>query len=175
MVAVLKGSAIFLADLVRTVDLPLSFDFMSISSYGPTTETSGRVRIVKDLDRDIGGRDVLIVEDIIDTGLTASYLISTLESRDPASVGICTLLDKSVRRIVPLPIKFSGFDCPDKFVVGYGLDYEQRYRNLGFIVAVNDFSALEADPDCLAPLIGNEPAAVELSAREAGATVEPKR
>jgi hypoxanthine phosphoribosyltransferase len=94
LVAVLKGSAMFLADLVRELDLPVALDFMSISSYGPTTEKSGRVRIVKDLDRDIGGRDVLIVEDIIDTGLTASYLVTTLESREPASVEICTLLDK---------------------------------------------------------------------------------
>ena len=154
LVAVLKGSSMFLADLVRKIELPVRLDFMSISSYGASAEKSGRVRIVKDLDRDVGGRDVLIVEDIIDTGLTASYLVSVLESRDPRSVEICTLLDKSVRRITPLSIRYSGFDCPDRFVVGYGLDYEERYRNLPFILAVDDLEALEADPDCLVSFIG---------------------
>lgn len=178
LVAVLKGSAIFLADLIRCIDLPLGLEFMSISSYGAVVEKSGRVRIVKDLDRDIGGRDVLIVEDIVDTGLTASYLVSVLESRDPAGVEICALLDKSVRRIAPLEVKYRGFDCPDRFVIGYGLDYEERYRNLSYILAIDDFEPLEADPDCLASMIGHEPfelVADELSGLDAGDTVNPSR
>jgi hypoxanthine phosphoribosyltransferase len=113
LISVLKGGSLFLADLIRQVRLPLSVDYMSISRYGGAAESMGRVRIVKDLDEDIGGRDVLVVEDIIDTGLTLSYLISVLESRLPASVQVCTLLDKSVRRIAPLEIRYRGFDCPD--------------------------------------------------------------
>jgi hypoxanthine phosphoribosyltransferase len=120
----------------------------------------GRVRIVKDLEVDVGGRDVLIVEDIVDTGLTLSYLITVLESRQPASVEVCALLDKSVRRITPLPIRYVGFDCPDVFVVGYGLDFQERYRNLPDILAVQDLSALSTDPDLLVPYLAGVPRAV---------------
>jgi hypoxanthine phosphoribosyltransferase len=130
---------------------------MSISRYGGAAESMGRVRIVKDLDDDIGGCDVLIVEDIVDTGLTLSYLISVLESRGPASVEVVALLDKSVRRIAPLEIKYRGFDCPDVFVVGYGLDYGERYRNLPDILAVHDLQALAEDPDALLPYIVEAP------------------
>jgi len=153
LISVLKGSALFLADLVREIRLPLRLDFMSISSYGPGPERAGRVRIVKDLDQDIGGQDVILVEDIIDTGLTASYLLSALRSRSPSSLDVCTLLDKSVRRIAPLPIRYRGFDCPDKFVVGYGLDYAERYRNLPFILAIEDYAALAEDPEILAGFV----------------------
>jgi len=135
LVAVLKGSAFFLADLVRAIDIPVEFDFMAISSYGPDHEKQGRVRILKDLDRDIADRDVILVEDIIDTGLTASYLVSTLRARTPATVEICALLDKTVRRIAPLEVRFSGFDCPDQFVIGFGMDYRQRFRTLRNIYA----------------------------------------
>jgi hypoxanthine phosphoribosyltransferase len=126
---------------------------MSISRYGGAAESLGRVRIVKDLDHDIGGRDVIVVEDIVDTGLTLSYLISVLESREPASVEVCALLDKSVRRIVPLELHYRGFDCPDEFVVGYGLDFEERFRNVPDILAVHDMDALRADPDVLLPFL----------------------
>jgi hypoxanthine phosphoribosyltransferase len=129
---------------------------MSISAYGGASGPSGVVRILKDLDRDIGGEDVLIVEDIVDTGLTLSYLISSLRSRQPRSIEVCTLLDKSVRRIAPLDLRYVGFDCPDRFVVGYGLDHAERYRNLPDIVAV-DPAALDEDPDLLIPyLIGDD-------------------
>jgi hypoxanthine phosphoribosyltransferase len=124
---------------------------MSISRYEGMSESMGRVRIVKDLELDIGGRDVLIVEDIVDTGLTLSYLLSILRSRNPASLEVCTLLDRSIRRIVPLTPRYVGFDCPDRFVVGYGLDFEQRYRNLADILEVSDTAALKADPDALLP------------------------
>jgi len=144
---------VFLADLMREIALPLAIDYMSISRYGGAAESLGRVRIVKDLDHDIGGRDVIVVEDIVDTGLTLSYLISVLESREPASVEVCALLDKSVRRIVPLELRYRGFDCPDEFVVGYGLDFEERFRNVPDILAVHDMDALRADPDVLLPFL----------------------
>ncbi len=153
LVAVLKGSAPFFADLVRATDLALTVDFMSISSYGSDAQPSGVVRIMKDLDQDIGGRDVIVVEDIVDTGLTMSYLLSVLRAREPASLQVCTLLDKSVRRIVPLDIRYRGFDCPDRFVVGYGMDYDERYRNLPSIYAVEDMDALAADPLALQHLL----------------------
>jgi hypoxanthine phosphoribosyltransferase len=159
LVSVLKGGSMFLADLVREIRLPISVDYMSISRYGGAAESMGRVRIVKDLDEDIGGRDVLLVEDIVDTGLTLSYLISVLRSRGPVSVEVVALLDKSVRRIAPLDIRYRGFDCPDLFVIGYGLDYGERYRNLPDILAVHDLRALAEDPDVLLPyLIGRPPA-----------------
>src|SRR5439155_25670048 len=123
--------------------------------YDEGSESSGVVRIVKDLDKDVGGEDVIVVEDIIDTGLTLTYLLSTLRSRSPRSLEVCTLLDKSVRRITPLALRYVGFDCPDQFVVGYGLDYRERYRNLGSILAVEDMAALAADPDALASLTGD--------------------
>ncbi|HET7235542.1 MAG TPA: hypoxanthine phosphoribosyltransferase [Actinomycetota bacterium] len=153
LISVLKGGSMFLADLIREIALPVAIDYMSISRYGSAPESMGRVRIVKDLDQDVGGRDVIVVEDIVDTGLTLSYLISVLESRGPASVAVCTLLDKSVRRIAPLEIRYVGFDCPDVFVVGYGLDFQERYRNLPDILAVEDLRALEADPDLLLPFL----------------------
>ena len=160
LISVLKGGSVFLADLMRRVHLPIAIDYMSISRYEGMAESMGRVRIVKDLEMDIGGRDVLVVEDIVDTGLTLSYLISVLESRQPASVEVCALLDKSVRRITPLPIRYVGFDCPDVFVVGYGLDFQERYRNLPDILAVQDLSALSADPDLLVPYLTGVPGAV---------------
>ena len=150
LISVLRGGSVFLADLIREVSLPLSIDYMSISRYGGATESMGRVRIVKDLEDDIGGRDVIVVEDIVDTGLTLSYLISVLESRSPASVRVCTLLDKTARRIAPLEIRYRGFECPDLFVIGYGLDLHERYRNLPDLLAVQDIAALEADPDLVA-------------------------
>jgi hypoxanthine phosphoribosyltransferase len=149
LISVLKGGSVFLADLMREIALPIAIDYMSISRYGGAAESLGRVRIVKDLDHDIGGRDVIVVEDIVDTGLTLSYLISVLDSREPASVEVCALLDKSVRRIVPLELRYRGFDCPDEFVVGYGLDFEERFRNVPDILAVRDMDALGADPDVL--------------------------
>ena len=154
LVTMLKGAVVFLADLFRAIDLPVRVDFMSISSYGSDSEASGGVvRILKDLDQDIGGEDVIVVEDIIDTGLTISYLLATLRARQPASLEVCALLDKTVRRILPVEIKYRGFECPDRFVVGYGLDHEERYRNLPLIVAVDDQTALTDDPDLLAPLL----------------------
>ncbi len=149
LISVLKGGSVFLADLIREIALPVAIDYMSISRYGGVAESRGRVRIVKDLDQDVGGRDVIVVEDIVDTGLTLSYLLSVLESREPASVEVCALLDKSVRRIVPLEVRYRGFDCPDLFVVGYGLDYEERFRNVPDILAVHDLEALREDPDQL--------------------------
>lgn len=150
LVSVLKGAVVFLSDLFRAIDLPVRIDFMSISSYGAGSEvTGGVVRILKDLDQDIGGEDVIVVEDIIDTGLTLSYLLSTLRAREPASLEVCTLLDKVARRIPPLPIRYRGFECPDRFVVGYGLDHDERYRNLPVILAIDDRAALDDDPDAL--------------------------
>jgi hypoxanthine phosphoribosyltransferase len=149
LISVLKGGSVFLADLIRTIALPVSIDYMSISRYGGATESMGRVRIVKDLEEDVGGCDVIVVEDIVDTGLTLGYLISVLESRNPASVQVCALLDKSVRRIAPVDIRYRGFDCPDVFVVGYGLDFKERYRNIPDLLAVQDVSMLEGDPDAL--------------------------
>jgi hypoxanthine phosphoribosyltransferase len=149
LISVLKGGFVFLADLIRAIDLPVRVDFMSISRYGPTSQASGVVRVLKDLDQDIGGEDVVVVEDIIDTGLTLSYLLTTLAARDPASIEVCALLDKSVRRIAPLDIRFRGFDCPDRFVVGYGLDYGERYRNIRDILEVPDQARLSEDPDAL--------------------------
>jgi len=157
LISVLKGGSIFLADLIRVIRLPVAIDYMSISRYGGAVESMGRVRIVKDLDEDIGGRDVIVVEDIVDTGLTLSYLLSVLESRQPASVEICALLDKSARRIAPLDIRYTGFDCPDVFVVGYGLDVGERYRNVPDILAVADVGAVTEDPDLLLPFVEGEP------------------
>lgn len=134
LVSVLRGGVVFVSDLMRAMPAPVTLDFMAISSYGPSTETSGVVKVVKDLEENILGRHVLIVEDIIDTGLTLSYLLRNLETRRPASLDVCVLLDKSARRIVDnLPIKYIGFDVPDVFVVGYGLDYRQIYRNLPYV------------------------------------------
>lgn len=138
LVCVLKGAVIFVSDLMRNIDLPLDIDFMAISSYGSNTQSSGVVRILKDLNTSIEGRDVLIVEDIIDSGLTLSYLVDNLKSRGPASVSICTILDKPDRRKTSLDIKYTGFQVPDEFVVGYGLDYAEKYRNLPYIAVLKE-------------------------------------
>jgi hypoxanthine phosphoribosyltransferase len=135
IVAILRGSFIFAADLLRAITVPASIDFMSISSYAGQS-SSGVVRITKDLDDSITGRNVLLVEDIIDTGLTASYLLRALKHREPASVEVCALLDKTARRIIDLPVAYRGFEVPDVFVVGYGMDYQQRYRNLPYIAVL---------------------------------------
>src|SRR6187399_3622810 len=134
LVSVLKGSLPFMADLMRAIDLPLRIDLMEVSSYGgATTESSGLVRILKDLSASIAGEDVLIVEDIIDTGLTLNYLIRYLRGKSPATLRICTLLDKPARRLVEIPVDYIGFTIPDQFVVGYGLDYGEVYRNLRYV------------------------------------------
>ncbi|MFP5341942.1 MAG: hypoxanthine phosphoribosyltransferase [Candidatus Limnocylindria bacterium] len=134
LVSVLKGSLPFMADLMRAIDRPLRIDLMEVSSYGGTaTESSGLVRILKDLSASIEGEDVLIVEDIIDTGLTLNYLIRYLRGKNPASLRICTLLDKPARRLVEIPVDYTGFTIPDQFVVGYGLDYGELYRNLRYV------------------------------------------
>ncbi|HEX5951405.1 MAG TPA: hypoxanthine phosphoribosyltransferase [Actinomycetota bacterium] len=153
LVSVLKGGSLFLADLIREIRLPLAIDYMALSRYGDATESMGRVRIVKDLEQDVGGRDVIVVEDIVDTGLTLSYLISVIQSREPASVEVCALLDKSARRIAPVTIRYRGFECPDVFVVGYGLDFQERYRNVPDILAVQDMAALVEDQDVLLPYL----------------------
>ena len=139
----LKGSIPFLADMIREMTVVAQVDFMSISSYAPE---SGRVRIIKDLDLDVSGRDVVIVEDIVDTGLTLTYLLGELRRRDARSVAACTLLDKAVRRIVPTPVEFVGFEIDDHYVLGYGLDYAERYRNLDRVIT-GDLDALRNDPD----------------------------
>src|SRR6187399_2880198 len=134
LVSVLKGSLPFMADLMRAISIPVRIDLMEVSSYGgATTESSGLVRILKDLSASIAGEDVLIVEDIIDTGLTLNYLIRYLRGKNPASLRICALLDKPARRLVEIPIDYTGFTIPDEFVVGYGLDFGEFYRNLPFI------------------------------------------
>ena len=134
LVSVLKGSLPFMADLMRSIDRPLRIDLMEVSSYGgATTESSGLVRILKDLSSSIEGEDVLIVEDIIDTGLTLNYLVRYLRGKKPASLRICTLLDKPARRLVEIDVDYIGFTIPDQFVVGYGLDYGELYRNLRFV------------------------------------------
>ena len=133
LVGVLKGAFVFMADLARDIGLPLEFDFMAVSSYGSSTKSSGVVRILKDLDYEITGRHVLPVEDIIDSGLTISYLLRYLEARGPASLEICSLFWKRGEQAVPLEVKYPGFEIPPVFVVGYGLDYAERYRNLPYI------------------------------------------
>jgi hypoxanthine phosphoribosyltransferase len=134
LVSVLKGSLPFMADLMRSIDMPLRIDLMEVSSYGGTaTESSGLVRILKDLSAPIDGRDVLLVEDIIDTGLTLNYLLRYLRGKNPRSIKVCALLDKPARRLVEIPIDYVGFQIPDEFVVGYGLDFGEVYRNLRFV------------------------------------------
>ena len=132
-VSVLKGSIVFLADLIRTTRVPVSIDLMEVSSYGTGTESSGLVRILKDLSGSIEGRDVVVVEDIIDTGLTLNYLLRYLSGQRPSSLAVCALLDKPARRLVDIRIDYLGFSIPDRFVVGYGLDYAERYRNLPYV------------------------------------------
>jgi hypoxanthine phosphoribosyltransferase len=133
VICVLKGAFVFMADLIKTMDMPLELDFMAVSSYGQSTKSSGVVKIIKDLDIPVEGRDVMIVEDIIDSGLTLSYLIDVLERRNALSVSVVTLFDKPARRTVELEPDYKGFTLPDAFVVGYGLDYAEKYRNLPYI------------------------------------------
>lgn len=133
LVSVLRGSYIFMADLTRNIDLPCTVDFMAVSSYGAGTSSSGQVKIIKDLSDDIEGKDVIVVEDILDSGNTLSYLIEILKARQPASIKLCTLLDKPSRRTKEVKVDYSGFSIPDEFVVGYGLDYAEKYRNLPYI------------------------------------------
>jgi hypoxanthine phosphoribosyltransferase len=133
LVGVLKGAFVFMADLSRHIHLPMEFDFMAVSSYGAATQTSGVVRILKDLDHEIQGRDVLIVEDIVDSGLTLSYLMKNLRTRKPASIEVCALMQKTDVQQVPIDIKYRAFEIPPVFVVGYGLDYGERFRNLPYV------------------------------------------
>lgn len=133
LVCVLKGGSFFLCELAKRITVPVSLDFMSVSSYGGDTKSSGVVKIVKDLDESITGKDVIVVEDIIDSGRTLSYLLEMLNDRKPASLRLCTLLDKPDRRVVNVDVHYTGFQIPDEFVVGYGLDYDQKYRNLPYI------------------------------------------
>lgn len=136
LICVLKGGVFFMCELAKRITVPVSMDFMSVSSYGDGTSSSGVVKIAKDLDESLEGKDVLIVEDIIDSGRTLSYLIQILEKRKPRSLKLCTLLDKPERRVKPVTVDYVGFNIPDEFVVGYGLDYAQKYRNLPYIGVV---------------------------------------
>ncbi|MBP1924214.1 hypoxanthine phosphoribosyltransferase [Sedimentibacter acidaminivorans] len=138
LICVLKGAVVFVSDLMKRIDLPLEIDFMAVSSYGCDTKSSGVVRILKDLDKGIEGKHILIVEDIIDSGLTLSYLIENLKARGPESVEICTILDKPDRRTANINIKYTGFQVPDEFVVGYGLDYAEKYRNLPYVAVLKE-------------------------------------
>jgi hypoxanthine phosphoribosyltransferase len=169
LIGVLKGSLFFLADLARAVTVPCEVDFMAISHFAPD---SGRVRIVKDLEGDIAGRNVVVVEDVVDTGLTLSYLLGQLASRNPASLEVCALLDRSRRRIVPLPTRYCGAVIDDEFMLGYGLDYGERYRNHPGLV-VGDLRVLERDPNAyVSNLYGREES--EIGTRsEAGQPPDP--
>jgi hypoxanthine phosphoribosyltransferase len=138
MIGVLKGAVLFLADLMRHLTVPCEIDFMAVSSYGSETDSSGVVRILKDLDSSIEGRNALIVEDIIDSGLTLQYLLRNLRARNPASLEVCALLTKPDRRRVELPIRYVGFEIPNRYVIGYGLDYAQKYRNLDCVAVLNE-------------------------------------
>ena len=136
LVCVLKGGSFFMCELAKRITVPVSLDFMSVSSYGSETKSSGVVKIVKDLDEPLKGKDVIVIEDIVDSGRTLSYLLEMLKDRGPASLRLCTLLDKPDRRVVDVHVDYTGFQIPDEFVVGYGLDYDQRYRNLPYIGVV---------------------------------------
>jgi hypoxanthine phosphoribosyltransferase len=136
LVGVLKGAVFFVADLMRSLEVSCELDFMAVTSYGSATDSSGVVRILKDLDSSIEGRDVLIIEDIIDSGLTLHYLIRNLRARNPRTLEVCALLTKPERRRVDLPIRYVGFEIPNRFAIGYGLDYDQRYRNLEYVAAL---------------------------------------
>jgi hypoxanthine phosphoribosyltransferase len=138
LVGVLKGAVFFLSDLMRHIDVACEVDFMAVASYGSSTDSSGVVRILKDLDIPIEGREVLIVEDIVDSGLTLSYLLRTLNARNPASLEVCALLTKPDRRKVDLPIRYVGFEIPNQFAIGYGLDHAERYRNLPYVAVLAD-------------------------------------
>jgi hypoxanthine phosphoribosyltransferase len=137
MIGVLKGAVLFLGDLMRELTVPCEIDFMAVSSYGSSTDSSGVVRILKDLDATIEGRDVLLVEDIVDSGLTLHYLLKNLRARDPASLEVCALLTKPEPRRIELPIRYVGFEIPNRFAIGYGLDHAQRYRNLRYVAVLN--------------------------------------
>jgi hypoxanthine phosphoribosyltransferase len=145
LIGVLKGAVFFMADLMRHLTVTCEVDFMAISSYGAATDSSGVVRILKDLDINIAGRDVLVVEDIIDSGLTLSYLMRNLEAREPASLEICALLTKPERREIDVPVRYVGFEIPNRFVIGYGLDFAERYRNLPYVGVL--------DPDLIGPAV----------------------
>lgn len=136
LVCVLKGGSFFMCELAKRITVPVSLDFMSVSSYGSDTKSSGVIRIVKDLDESLKDKDVIVVEDIVDSGRTLSYLLEMLKARGPKSLALCTLLDKPERRVVDVKVDYTGFQIPDEFVVGYGLDYDQRYRNLPYIGVV---------------------------------------
>jgi len=136
LVGVLKGAVFFLSDLMRNIEIPCEVDFMAVASYGSATDSSGVVRILKDLDAAIEGRDVLIVEDIVDSGLTLQYLLRSLGARDPATLEVCALLTKPERRKVELPTRYVGFEIPNRFAIGYGLDHGERYRNLPYVAAL---------------------------------------
>lgn len=138
MVGILKGAVVFIADLLRQLTVPCEIDFMAVSSYGSSRDSSGVVRILKDLDDSIAGRDVLVVEDIVDSGLTLNYLRKNLIAREPASLEVCALLTKPERRRVKVPIRYTGFEIPNTFVIGYGLDHGQRYRNLDHVAALRE-------------------------------------
>lgn len=138
LICVLKGAVVFVSDLMKRINLPLEVDFMAVSSYGSDTKSSGVVRILKDLNKGIEGKNVLIVEDIIDSGLTLSYLVENIKARGPESVEICTILDKPERRKTQINIKYTGFQVPDEFVVGYGLDYAEKYRNLPYVAVLKE-------------------------------------
>ena len=133
LIGILKGSIFFICELAKRITVPVTMDFMSVSSYGAGTKSSGVVKLIKDLDEPVNGKDILVVEDIIDSGRTLSYLLKNLSDRQPASISLCTLLDKPERREVDVEVDYQGFHIPDEFVVGYGLDYDQRYRNLPYI------------------------------------------
>ena len=137
LICVLKGGVFFMCELAKRIDVPVSMDFMAISSYGADTKSSGIIKIVKDLDESIFGKDVLVVEDIVDSGRTLSYLLEMLKDRKPNSLKLCTLLDKPDRRVIDVNVDYTGFQIPDEFVVGYGLDYAQKYRNLPYIGVVH--------------------------------------
>jgi hypoxanthine phosphoribosyltransferase len=138
MIGILKGAVLFMADLMRELEVPCEIDFMAVSSYGSATDSSGVVRILKDLDASIEGRDVLLVEDIVDSGLTLHYLLKSLGAREPRSLEVCALLTKPERRRVDLPIRYVGFEIPNRFAIGYGLDHAQRYRNLPYVAALQE-------------------------------------
>lgn len=136
LIAILKGSIVVLTDLLRSIKIPATVDFLAVSSYGPDAGPSGAVRVIKDLEQDIEGRHVLVVEDVIDTGLTLNYILRTLRTRHPASLDVFTLLDKPTHRLIDLGVRYVGFTIPDCFVVGYGLDYQERYRNLPYVATL---------------------------------------
>jgi hypoxanthine phosphoribosyltransferase len=138
LICVLKGAVFFLSDLMRQIEVPCEVDFMAVASYGSSTKSSGVVRILKDLDAAIENRDVLIVEDIVDSGLTLNYLLRTLQTRNPASLEVCALLTKPDRREVDTPVRYIGFEIPNRFVIGYGLDHAERFRNLPFVAALDE-------------------------------------